>query len=45
MLAESLVADNCIFPELQPFINEYSWTDAAEIHQKAGQLFLYTGRE
>ncbi len=31
MLAQSLVADNCILPKLQLFINEESWTHAAEI--------------
>jgi len=40
MLAQPLIADNYIFPELELFINEQSWTGAAEVRQQAGQLFL-----
>lgn len=45
MLAQSLIADNYILPELQLFINGQSWADAAKVCQQAGQLLLLRNRQ
>lgn len=45
MLAQPLMADYCILPELQLFINEESWTNAAKVYHKAGELFLWRRKE
>lgn len=42
VLAELLVADHRILPELKLFIREESRADAAKVSQQAGQLFLQT---
>lgn len=42
VLAELLVADHRILPELQLLIGEESRADAAKVTQQAGQLFLQT---
>lgn len=40
MLSQPLIANNGILPQVELLINEQSWTDAAEVGQQAGQLFL-----
>lgn len=40
MLAQPLIADNCVFPELQLLIHEQGGAGAAQVCQQAGQLFL-----
>lgn len=42
VLAEPLIADHRILPELQLLIREESRADAAQVDQQAGQLFLQT---
>lgn len=45
MLAQPLIADNCVFPELQLLIHEQGGAGAAQVCQQAGQLFLQRGRQ